>query len=167
EGPDRLLIRVWVAVVAVERRERLLHTRRRPIRVLVGIELHERLRCDLGARRDLQRVLRRRVRRHPLHPWNGGHGDGGTGGRGEHDMLPRSPRRLRHRSPPFRRASMAAAWAARPSARARAMAGSPSGRNCAAPNEKTEITLMKSSRLSGEANRAVPPVGMTWLGPAV
>jgi hypothetical protein len=31
----------------------------------------------------------------------------------------------------------------------------------------TDVRLMKSPTPSGEAKRALPPVGSTWLGPAM
>ena len=59
------------------------------------------------------------------------------------------------------------AWAVSPSARAmRAVAG-PSARSDASSMLTTLVALRKSCTPSGEAKRAVPEVGMTWLGPAV
>src|SRR4030095_5157759 len=78
------------------------------------------------------------------------------------------PRGTPHRfpsSPPIR-ISAARAWASSPSTRASAPR---CGSAAARPDAEYSSTLerfTKSSVSSGDANRAVPAVGSTWLGPA-
>ena len=61
----------------------------------------------------------------------------------------------------------AAAWPPRPSVRARVSAAGPIAANACSLRPIRLISLTKSVTLIGLAKRAVPPVGMTWLGPAV
>ena len=64
------------------------------------------------------------------------------------------------------RASTARAWASKPSARARRAAVGPIWARRSAGRPTTLMIFTKSSTERGEAKRAVPPVGMMWLGPA-
>ena len=63
--------------------------------------------------------------------------------------------------------SMLRACAVKPSARAIFAAAGPISRRRSMPTATTLVTLMKSCTQSGEAYRAAPSVGITWLGPAV
>ena len=62
---------------------------------------------------------------------------------------------------------MARAWAVSPSARASVEVAGPRRRIAALLAAMTLITFVNSATLIGDEKRAVPPVGMTWLGPAV
>src|SRR5204863_6656440 len=66
----------------------------------------------------------------------------------------------------LRRTSMARAWPCRPSARASDSMAAESAASCPGPYSMTFCRRTKSAAFSGEANRAVPPVGSVWLGPA-
>jgi hypothetical protein len=68
---------------------------------------------------------------------------------------------------PAIRKSIAAACPPNPSAFASAAAGGPSRSTSARPSANTLVIFTKSCTVSGDEKRAVPPVGMTWLGPAV
>src|SRR3989338_11140309 len=65
------------------------------------------------------------------------------------------------------RLSTALAWASSPSALARVCAAGPSFFSRASSTLIRLVSLTKSVTLSGEVKRAVPPVGKTWLGPAM
>src|SRR5262245_37776456 len=64
------------------------------------------------------------------------------------------------------RNSAAAVWAVSDSARANSAAAELIAALVGVSSATRLVILTKSSTLSGEAKRAVPPVGMTWLGPA-
>ena len=55
----------------------------------------------------------------------------------------------------------------RPSTSARRMISSPSSRSFGGSKRTKLVRFRKSSTPSGEKKRAVPPVGNTWLGPAM
>src|SRR5229473_1642167 len=64
------------------------------------------------------------------------------------------------------RTAAAAAWPSSPSMRASSATCGPASASPALAYSMTLRRLTKSSVVSAEAKRAVPPVGRTWLGPA-
>jgi hypothetical protein len=119
------------------------------IGILIPIQFYELLHRDSGA-------LRQNLHRH-----NGLIG---------HKFEEMAPDELFHPLIPSSEAlsliSTALAWAVSPSALAMVAAAGPKVFTASSLKAITLLNLRKSTTLKAEEKRALPPVGMTWLGPA-